>query len=73
MGLEEMEAYAAQALKIDSLERQVKALQGELAKTKVNFLPKEEVKSWLTIGMDYCFLNDFGKSECLRLFGAKND
>lgn len=71
--LAEMEAYAAQALKIDSLERQVKILQGELANTIVNTLTVEEVKSWLSISRDYCFLNDFGKSECLRLFGAKND
>lgn len=69
MGLEEMEAYAKQALKIDSLERTIKGLYTELEATKVDTLPKDKVRKWLTIGKDYLFVEDDYKEEIRIIFG----
>lgn len=69
MGLEEMEAYARQALLIDKLERKNEALHNELAASKAGTLQKDEVRKWLEIGESYLFINDAYKDSIRIIFG----
>ena len=80
MGLEEMEAYAQQALKIASLERGLEeaevrslSIKEEAEAEAKSLVSKEEVKSWFsTISDEYVFIANESKKEVLIALGEKN-
>lgn len=72
MGLEEMEAYARQALLIDKLERKNEALHNEIASLNNQCLTKEFVKSWFAyIRLDFISIDSEAKLSIVELLGEK--
>ena len=70
--LEEMKAYAEQALKINALEREVCRLNAELRTMQETHIAKEDAKAWFaTIDKAYVFLTDQGKEDIRKKLGDK--
>jgi hypothetical protein len=66
--LEEMKAYAQQAIEIERQAITIKNLFSEIEHINKMCLKKEAVAKWLTIGDSYIFVNEEFKDEIRDIF-----